>query len=188
MLVSQTVVYFYSPLLQIFCLIEEFQMRKDIFIEKQKRVDFTLKMNIWHLVKNIISPFSRCLEMSCFRFGRERFISLSFKAKSVGNMSNPSCPDHVPEILQWGTPVFGVHAGTSRYALKRVGTSGFSVSDVGICRGAASACHAEEDRSTEFSLPYLQVWAAGWALGREWLFCCTEQLVARWAQQVKTAL
>ena len=119
MLVSQTVVYFYSPLLQIFCLIEEFQMRKDIFIENQKRVDFTLKMNIWHLVKNIISPFSRCQEMSCFRFGRERFISLSFKAKSVGNMSNPSCQDHVPEILQWGTPVLGVHAGTCPICLEK---------------------------------------------------------------------
>ena len=48
----------------------------------------------------------------------ERFISLSFKAKSVDNMTNPSCPDHIPEIPQWGTPVVGVHTGTCPICLE----------------------------------------------------------------------
>ena len=48
----------------------------------------------------------------------EHFISLSFKAKSVGNMSNLPRPDHVPEILQWGSPVVGVH-GTCPICLEK---------------------------------------------------------------------
>ena len=65
----------------------------------------------------------------------ERFISLSFKATSVGNMSNPSCPDHVPEIPQWLEYI----PEPARYAWRMVGTFKFSASGVGRCRGAASA-------------------------------------------------